>query len=443
MPKGGISLLTVQDRIYGLSVLWKEADYNFALWDKCPDINWDLEYQEFLTKVIEVDDDLHYYSLLMEFISLLRDGHSYVLMPDYLKPPYQVPIGTTYVSGKHILCSLPKDCGVKPYGEILSINGILTEEYLKKYAYPYIWHELPDSQFKQGLFGYIISCCERGHVQLETTNGIIHFEKSENSNAIEQVGEVSLKHPMYSEAKTYYDSENFRIKITNNEIGILDIFTFGNDNLQQQIIENLSILGKCKGFVIDVRDNGGGSDDNVEAVVRAFIRGPIQGLCTETLIHNAAFKAYGQYRAIHDLDLANPWNKKIYDACTHRLYETLQNPITLPESAIHLSVPVVILCNSTSACATEIFIILMRYAKRATIVGTTTYGSCGQPYMGALPGGGRYGICTTRTYLPSGGEFVNKGVSPDIYAEISVEDYLNGFDSVLDKGLQILSSLIE
>ena len=121
----------------------------------------------------------------------------------------------------------------------------------------------------------------------------------------------------------------------------------------------------------------------------------------------------------------------------------LQNPITSSESAIHLSAPVVILCNSTSARATEIFIILMRYAKRATIVGTTTYGSCGQPYMGALPGGGRYGICTTRTYLPSGGEFVNKGVSPDIYAEISVEDYLNGFDSVLYKGLQILSSLIE
>ena len=203
-------MLTVQELIYGLSVLWKEADYNFALWDQCPDINWDLEYQQFLIKVIEVDDDLHYYSLLMEFISLLRDGHSYVLMPDDLKPPYQVPIGTTYVSGKHILCSLPKDCGVNPYGEILSINEISTEEYLKKYAYPYIWHELPDSQFKHGLFGYVISCCEQGHVQIETTNGIIHFEKSENSNVIEQVGDVSLKHPMYSEAKTYYDSENFR-----------------------------------------------------------------------------------------------------------------------------------------------------------------------------------------------------------------------------------------
>lgn len=63
---------------------------------------------------------------------------------------------------------------------------------------------------------------------------------------------------MYSEAKTYYNSENFRIIITNNEIGILDIFTFGNDNLQQQIIQNLSIIRKCKGFVIGVRDNRGG-----------------------------------------------------------------------------------------------------------------------------------------------------------------------------------------
>ncbi|MGL6174410.1 MAG: S41 family peptidase [Cellulosilyticaceae bacterium] len=435
-------MLSVPERVYGLSLLWKEAEYNFCFWDKCKDVDWDLEYKKYLHQILEVNDDLEYYALLMKFIALLKDAHTYVVMPESIKPEYQVPIGTTYIEGKHILAELPKSCGIEPYGEILAINGLEIEAYLEQYAYPYIWHELPDGKFRYGLLGYVISCCEQGEIIIETSNGSVVFCKGEYDDNVEMVGGHYLTHSKYREAKTYFDSDTMRIKITNQGIGIIDLFTFGDNTLQQQILDQLTVLQECKGFIIDIRDNNGGRDANSDAVIQAFVDQEIERPYSTTLIHNASFKAYGQYRDIETMDLSNPWNKKIYDACTHGLYESEKEFIPRTNYPIHLlTQPIVILCNSGTACAAECFILAMKSVNRATTIGSRTFGSCGQPYMGSLPGGGNYGICTSRTYLPNGEDLTNNGITPDICVEISVEDHKKSFDSVMDKGLHILEEL--
>ena len=37
-----------------------------------------------------------------------------------------------------------------------------------------------------------------------------------------------------------------------------------------------------------------------------------------------------------------------------------------------------------------------------------------------------------------GTEFIGCGIQPDIYSEISADDYIRRYDSVLDKGLALL-----
>ena len=39
---------TNEEKIYGLSLLWKEASYNFAYFDKIPEIDWDKTYQAYI-----------------------------------------------------------------------------------------------------------------------------------------------------------------------------------------------------------------------------------------------------------------------------------------------------------------------------------------------------------------------------------------------------------
>ena len=80
-------------------------------------------------------------------------------------------------------------------------------------------------------------------------------------------------------------------------------------------------------------------------------------------------------------------------------------------------------------------------ANRATIVGTPSYGTTGNPLFVPLPGNGMARICTRRYTYPNDKEFINIGIQPHIYAELSLNDLITGTDSVLDKGLSILRSM--
>ena len=40
------------DKLFGLSLIWQEANYNFAFFDQVPDLDWDSAYRAFLPRVL-------------------------------------------------------------------------------------------------------------------------------------------------------------------------------------------------------------------------------------------------------------------------------------------------------------------------------------------------------------------------------------------------------
>ncbi len=77
--------LSIQDKLFGLSQLWKEASYNFAFFDQVPELNWDSCYQDFIPRVMMTENDWDYYLELQKFIALLQDGHTRVFPPKELR----------------------------------------------------------------------------------------------------------------------------------------------------------------------------------------------------------------------------------------------------------------------------------------------------------------------------------------------------------------------
>ena len=67
--------------LYGLSLIWKEAEYNFPFWKRLKGLDWDKAYREALPKVTAASDMREYYLELSRFISLLRDGHTDLQFP--------------------------------------------------------------------------------------------------------------------------------------------------------------------------------------------------------------------------------------------------------------------------------------------------------------------------------------------------------------------------
>src|SRR5687768_3038943 len=73
--------LTPAEKVYGLSLFWKEASDHFAFFDKVPDLDWDKEYREAIPKVLATKSKREYYRELRRFCALLKDGHTDVTDP--------------------------------------------------------------------------------------------------------------------------------------------------------------------------------------------------------------------------------------------------------------------------------------------------------------------------------------------------------------------------
>jgi carboxyl-terminal processing protease len=88
------------------------------------------------------------------------------------------------------------------------------------------------------------------------------------------------------------------------------------------------------------------------------------------------------------------------------------------------NLPLVILVDNGSASASEILTGALKENGRATIVGTTTYGKGTVQSVHSLSDGSGLAVTIARYYPPSGTDINHKGINPDIYQDLSVDQQL-------------------
>jgi len=76
---------------------------------------------------------------------------------------------------------------------------------------------------------------------------------------------------------------------------------------------------------------------------------------------------------------------------------------------------------------------------RATIIGETTEGSSGMPYLYDFHNGMILKIAVKRQYFPDGSEFEGVGIGPDIEVRTSIDALKNGRDVVLEKAMELVA----
>jgi carboxyl-terminal processing protease len=88
------------------------------------------------------------------------------------------------------------------------------------------------------------------------------------------------------------------------------------------------------------------------------------------------------------------------------------------------SLPLVVLVDNGSASASEILAGALKENKRATVVGTTTYGKGTVQSVHELSDGSGLAVTIARYYPPSGTDINHKGIKPDIYLDLTMEQQL-------------------
>jgi Periplasmic protease len=446
-------------KIYELSLIWKEAAQNFAFWERMSaELDWDKAYREALPRVLATDNLYDYYMELSRFLALLKDGHTRLFdFPESLYDSFtSLPVDIGYRSGHHVILDVDKSLEneIKQYSVVRKFNGVDIFEYIEKNLFPYHWHEKYDTACD-----YLDFMLRRGITEDEVTleleyDGEVKTVSVKRWNlSIEKNWVYGDAAPKPSEAfDEVYSSDSHSIKMTNDNIAVITIEGFDNDSLREEFYANFPILQKARGYIIDIRRNGGGGSMNADAVSAAFIKGLFYSGRSLLPIYIGNYKTIAPY-----LDFGDDTYEKVaekygtYDWRTtaYKVWKNMHYHDTLDERYSDfyeppstLTAPLVLLVSELTGSAAEDMVVAMAHSKRAVIVGKPTAGSNGQPRGIKLESGGRAWICTQYCKLLDGGEYINIGVTPDVYFDPSLDDWRGGIDSGMNKGLEEIRKLV-
>lgn len=189
--------------------------------------------------------------------------------------------------------------------------------------------------------------------------------------------------------------------LENEEIGYIYVSAF-DDITVKQFNDAINDLEKknAKGLIIDVRDNGGGRLDTVVAMLNRIL--------PEGLIMYTETK-YGMDEKFEADD------KESYDK------------------------PIVVLINGYSASASEVFSGALKDHKRATLVGTKSYGKGVVQTLFPLRtigDGSAIKITTAKYFTPAGNNIDGIGIEPDIEVEYDKDKDVKVGKELRDNQLQ-------
>ena len=185
-----------------------------------------------------------------------------------------------------------------------------------------------------------------------------------------------------------------RSRVEGDDIGIVDINAFNEqtfDGLEKAIAKIRKDVGddKLKGFVIDLRLNPGGLLDQAVSVSDSFLD---RGLIVSTRGRNP--------------DEARRHSARPGDLTGGK--------------------PLVVLINGGSASASEIVAGALQDHKRATIVGTRSFGKGSVQTIIPMGSNGALRLTTALYYTPSDRSIQGKGIDPDIKIDQPLPDELKG-----------------
>lgn len=159
----------------------------------------------------------------------------------------------------------------------------------------------------------------------------------------------------------------------------LDVFSTSSAAQMQQAIQTLQ-KQHVDGFVLDLRDNGGGIVQSAIEIARMWMN-------------------TGKIVQVVDRD----GNREVIHA----------NQTALTQK------PLAVLVNGNSASASEILTGALMDNRRAVVVGTQTFGKAVVQQVHPLPDGSALTVTTAHYYTPNGTDISHRGIAPNVVANLS------------------------
>ncbi|MBR5231635.1 MAG: hypothetical protein IKW00_05240 [Clostridia bacterium] len=434
-----------ENRIFDLSMIWKQASALFPYFDKL-DMNWDQVYLKYLSKLSDSLSEMEFHLLLAEFTNQLCDGHTDYSLPRSLRSSHGFfPFSLRLVENRYYIDTAPRAYEELLYQPILAINHMPIEQLITQ-LFRYCYHVdtyIPGYRLHHFL-PFLLN--PAGNI-LSTEKGEYAFDLLPEIPRELQAAEISLPRGFLLLKQNKLD-----IRLYDESILYVRIDDFLYREAADEIRAALQNANGIKGLIVDVRENIGGMTIYGAEVAKLLISGEFQACSKRTrLTKGVDFASASQLSRWSEERI----NKHITDGYSTReeMEESLQyiknahffhyqDRFGSPNHTALFNGPCVLLSSRHTLSAAEDFTAMFKTNKRAVIIGAPTSGTTGTPLIQQLSCGGMLRVCSVGYRLLDGTEFIGRGIEPDIPCELTLDDYRKGYDSVLEKGLSHLKTLL-
>ena len=199
--------------------------------------------------------------------------------------------------------------------------------------------------------------------------------------------------------------------ITGTDLGYIRVSKFNAPFSDYEVIdEAIAALSSKTGIVVDVRNNGGGSDRNGRRIASRFAD------------ERRVFQ-YVRYR----------------NGSRHDEFTDWRGTFIQPEGITYTK-PVAVLTNRGCYSATESFILSMNVMPHVTVVGGITGGGSGNPIYRQLPNGWDFRLSSWQQVDEHFQYSEGRGIIPEVLVNIPQEDIDRDIDTILASAIALLQA---
>lgn len=387
--------MTLEEKIYDLSAIWRHAAFVFPHFHRC-DIDWDSAYRAFIPRALATQSDREHCLLMSEFVNLLGDGHTDVSFNrditdeiGYLPFALEYIQNTYWTEGQRIL-----GFDGRPMAEIA--------EEASRYVY-HVGNYLPRLRYILPLM------LGPGEHTLETEAGIRSFVFQKERPTL----------PQHPETEFTMHGDILQIRFD-------DLLRPRSAEIRDKLLE-----AKPRAVILDIRENIGGMTKFGADIAQLFISGQFGGCRKWT----RTMTGVGYASSIQVINMSQEQLAAISGKADREEIEKSRRIAKLQEfekyedqwgNAGEKAVfdgPVALLISRKTVSAAEDFTAFFRSHNRATIIGQPTCGTSGTPLLKGLHCG-TLRVCSVGYQLKDGTEFIGKGIQPDIFSDNALEEAL-------------------
>ena len=397
--------LPLEERMFLAGRIYSAALANYAFWQNVPDLDPDRAYRAYVKNAIHAQDRDAFIRASMEFLASFHNSHTTLI--DLSQAQHDVlPFHARLIDGQWIVTE-SRHAELKPGDVIESIDGRPFQEFVRDGLKLVPASTEPGARYL--LFGITPMFTPYARLFPEQFTLTLRGGKKVS---VDRRGVATPK--MATEGRW----------LEPGKVAYIRIPSFMGADFEKRALELAHEYHDAKLLIVDVRDNGGGA---TPSDLTAYLMNQPYRWWTEAVPLEVPFFRFRATQGHGDLGLFSR-SDLVWPS----------SPTQPPKENFGGKLAILVDAGCFSAC--EDFVMPFKDNHRAEVIGETTGGSSGQPFMLDLGNGMLVFIGAKREIFPDGSRFEGVGIKPDMEICPASADVAQGTDTVLEAARKRLAN---